>query len=124
LVEGKTLHHLGFKRGVSVLRDRLALGEVLFAGAPEGMALFKFIDDRAREFLNGGRLKRIYFDITNMDTLSGALGEGRFAFAELKLISEADSLFRITSFYKDGKYIRTTRAVLRRTVSKLLEGKV
>ncbi len=67
------------------------------------MAQFQFIEDKTREFLTSGRLKRVYFDITNLVTLSGSVGEGRFAFVELKLILDTDSLFRITSFYKDGK---------------------
>ena len=58
-------------------------------------------------------LKRIYFDLTNLDSLSGSLGEGRFAFVELKLISDTDTLFRITSFYKDGKSVRGAREKLR-----------
>jgi hypothetical protein len=124
LVEGKKLHHLGFKKGISALRDRLALGEVLFSGSPEGMALFPFIEDKTRAFLTSGKLKRIYFDLTNMDTLSGLLGEGRLAFLELQLISDTDALFRITSFYQDGKYIRATLAALRTIVSNLLAGKV
>src|SRR5262245_39090235 len=45
LVEGKKLHHLGFRKGVSALRDSLALGETVFRGAPDGLALFKFIED-------------------------------------------------------------------------------
>ena len=124
LVEGKKLHHLGFKRGVSALRDRLALGEILLRGAPDGAALFKFINAKTREFLTSGRLKRIYFDVTNLDTLSGSLGEGRFAFVELKLISDTGALFRITSFYKHGKYIRATLEKLHTLVSALLEDKV
>jgi hypothetical protein len=125
LVEGKKLHHLGFRKAdASELRNSLALGEVLFHGGPGGMAQFPFVENTIREFLTSGRLKRIYFDITNLDTLSGSVGEGRFAFIELKLILETDALFRITSFYKDGKYIRAPREKLRTMVSKLLEGKV
>jgi hypothetical protein len=125
LVEGKKLHHLGFQKAdASALRNSLALGEVLFHGGPGGMAQFSFVEDTIREFLTSGRPKRIYFDITNLDTLSGSVGEGRFAFFELKLILETDALFRITSFYKDGRYIRTTREKMRTRVSNLLEGKV
>lgn len=125
LVERKKLHHLGFIRAeVSSLRNSLALGELLFHEGPGGMAQFKFIEDKTREFLTGGRLKRIYFDLTNLDTLSGAVNEGRFAFVELKLILDTETLFRITSFYKDGKYLRMTLEGIRRIVSKLLEGKV
>jgi hypothetical protein len=87
LVERKKLHHLGFlKADVSSLRNSLALGELLFHGGPGGMAQFQFIEDKTRQFLTSGRLKRIYFDITNLDMLSGSVGEGRFAFIELKLI--------------------------------------
>jgi hypothetical protein len=125
LVEGKKLPHLGFRKAdASALRNNLALGEILFHGGPGGMAQFQFIEDKTREFLTRGRLKRIYFDITNLDSLSGAVGEGRFAFIELKLTSDIDALFRITSLYKDGKYIRTTRDKMRAIVSELLEGKV
>jgi hypothetical protein len=125
LVEGKRLHHLGFRKAdASALRNRLALGETLFQGGPGGMAQFPFIENRTRGFLTSGRLKRIYFDITNLDTLSGAVGEGRFAFYELKLIADNDPLFRITSFYKNGRYVRTTHAKLRTMISLLLEGKV
>lgn len=124
LVEGKKLHHLGYvKAGASVLRNSLALGEILFRDSPEGIALFQFIEDKLREFLTSGRLKRIYFDTTNMDTLSGTIGEGRFAFVELKLIYESDALFRITSFYRGGRYIRTTREKMRGIVRQLLQGK-
>jgi hypothetical protein len=125
LVEGKKLHHLGFRKAdASAVRNSLALGEILFRGGPGGMAQFLFIESKTREFLTSGRLKRIYFDITNMNTLSGAVGEGRFAFIELKLILDSDALFRITSFYKDGKYIRTKRTKMRKRITKLLEGKV
>ena len=125
LVEAKKLHHLGFRKAdASGLRNSLALGEFLFHDGPGGMAQFSFIENKIREFLTSGRLKRIYFDITNLDKLSGSIGEGRFAFVELKLILETDSLFRITSFYKDGKYIRTTREKRRTMISKLLQGKV
>jgi hypothetical protein len=96
----------------------------LLRGAPDGAALFQFITDKTRAFLTSGRLKRIYFDVTNLDTLSGSLGERRFAFVELKLISDTDSLFRITSFYEHGKYIRATREKLRALVSALLDEKV
>jgi hypothetical protein len=125
LVERKKLHHLGFmKADAPSLRNSLALGELLFHGGPGGMAQFQFIEDKTRQFLTSGRLKRVYFDITNLDTLSGSVGEGRFAFVELKLILDTDSLFRITSFYKDGKYIRTTLEKMRTIVSTLLEGKI
>jgi hypothetical protein len=125
LVEGKRLHHLGFRKAdAPALRNKLALGEVLFHGGPGGLAQFQFIEDESRRFLTTGKLKRLYFDITNMDTLSGSVGEGRFAFIELKMILETENLFRITSFYKDGKYIRTTHDKSRLMVSKLLEGKV
>lgn len=125
LVEGKKLRHLGFRKSdASTLRNNLALGEFLFHGGPGGMAQFPFIENKIREFLTSGRLKRIYFDITNLEKLSGSIGEGRFAFFELKIILETDSLFRIASFYKDGQYIRTTREMMRTLVSKLLEGKV
>lgn len=125
LVEGKRLHHLGFRKAdASALRNKLALGEVLFHGGPGGLAQFPFIEGESRKFLTERKLKRLYFDITNMDTLSGTLGEGRFAFIELKMILDNENLFRITSFYKDGKYIRTTREKMRLMISKLLEGKV
>ena len=125
LVEGKKLHHLGFKKaGASALRNNLALGEILFQGGPGGLDQFQFIEGEIRRFLTSGRLKRVYFDITNMDTLSGLLGEGRFSFIELKIISDIEDLFRITSFYKDGKFIRTSRDKMRMLVHKLLEGKV
>lgn len=125
LVEGKKLPHLGFvKADAPALRNSLAFGGILFHAGPGGMAQFQFIEDKIREFLTSGKLKRIYFDITNMDMLSGTVGEGRFAFVELKLISDTDSLFRITTFYKDGKYVRTTRERMRAIVSQLLEGKV
>jgi hypothetical protein len=124
-VEGKKLPHLGFRKAdASALRNSLALGEVLFHGGPGEMAQFPFVENTIREFLTSGSLKRIYFDITNLDTLSGSVGEGRFAFVELKLILETDTLFRITSFYKNGKFIRTTREKMRTIISKLLEGKV
>jgi hypothetical protein len=58
-----------------------------------------------------------------MDILSGKIGEGRFAFVELKLILETAALFRITSFYKEGKYLRTSLEARRRMISNLLEGK-
>jgi hypothetical protein len=58
------------------------------------------------------------------DVLTGSLGEGRFAFVELKLISDTPALFRITSFYKDGKYIRATLSMRYLIVSKILQGKV
>jgi len=125
LVEGKRLPHLGFRKAdASVLRNDLALGELLFHGGPGGMAQFQFIEEKTQEFLTSGRLKRIYFDLTNLDTLSGLVGEGRFAFVELKLIFDSGTLFRITSFYKDGTYIRTTHEKMRTIVAKLLEGKV
>jgi hypothetical protein len=125
LVEGKRLHHLGFRKAdASPLRNKLALGEVLFQGGPGGLAQIQFIEDESRKSLMKAKLKRLYFDLTNMDTLSGTLGEGRFAFIELKMIFENEALFRITSFYKNGKYIRVTREKLRLMVSELLEGKV
>lgn len=109
LVEGKKLHHLGYKRAdATPLRNRLALGELLFADGPGGLEQFGFIEERTRDFLTRGSLSRIYFDVTNMDSLSGKLGKGRFAFAELKLILENDHLFRIAAFYLRGKHIRAT----------------
>ncbi len=125
LVEGKKLHHLGYQReDASELRNRLALGDILFHDGPDGMEQFEFIDHETRHFLTSGNLQRIYFDITNMDTLSGKIGEGRFAFVELKLILDNASLFRITSFYLEGKYIRTTLKKRQRLISTLLEDKV
>jgi hypothetical protein len=125
LVEGKKLYHLGYKReDASPLRNSLALGELLFRDGPEGMEQFEFIDQKTRHFLTSGNLQRIYFDITNMDTMSGKIGEGRFAFVELKFILDNEALFRITSFYLEGKYIRTTLEARRRLLSKLLENKV
>jgi hypothetical protein len=125
LVEGKKLYHLGYKsEDASPLRNSLALGELLFCDGPGEMEQFEFIVQKTRKFLTSGNLKRIYFDITNMDTLSGKIGEGRFAFVELKLILDNAELFQITSFYLEGKYIRTTLEAQRRIVSKLLEDKV
>lgn len=125
LVEGKKLPHLGYTRDdVSGLRNSLALGEILFHDGPGGIEQFEFIDNKTREFLTSGRLRRIYFDITNMDVLSGKIGGARFAFIELKLIMNTDALFRITSFYKEGRYIRMPLEARRNFISKLLENRV
>ena len=125
LVEGKRLPHLGFTRAdASPLRNALAPGDVVFRGGPGAMERFPFIDEKTREFLASGRLKRIYFDVTNMDILSGTVGEGRFAFVELKLIAENDDFFLVTSFYKAGKFVRASRETMRTMVFQLLDGKV
>ena len=104
LVDGKRLHHLAEPDSArNALRDRLAIGHVVFAGRPRAVAEFSaFIKDKTATFLNSETLRRISFDLTNIRNLAGGLGEGYFAIFELKLVMGSDTLFGKTSFYEDG----------------------
>ncbi len=117
LVERKKLPHLGHPVGHSPVRDRLALGPVVFAGAPDAAAdlagYLAFIERRTNEYLKGDHLRRISFDITRMAGLTGRLGDGFFAVRELAFVLTNDDLFRKTSWYQDGRHLRMARVQLR-----------
>ena len=122
LVERKKLHHLGDPDPVrNSLRDRLAIGHTVFAGRPRGLAeLTAFIKDETARFLDKETLRRISFDLTNIETLSGGLGEGFFVIFELKRVVGSDSLFGKTSFYEAGKYLNWKRVDLRQHIDAIL----
>jgi hypothetical protein len=126
LVEAKKLHHLGdLDPKGSALRNRLALGPLVFAGRPDTSDpdFFPFIERRTREFLTSDSIVRIAFDLTSMKTLSGRLGDGYFAIFELKLVQQQEELFLKTSFYEGGKYLKKKRGDLRKHVADILVGK-
>lgn len=122
LVEGKKLHHLGEPDTIrNALRDRLALGPVVFAGRPPGLSrLSDFIMAKTATFLTNRTLHRVSFDLTNLENLSGEIGEGLFAIFELKLVVGNGDLFEKTSFYEGGKYLNWKRTRLRRRISDIL----
>ena len=117
LVERKKLPHLGHPIGRSPVRDRLALGPVVFADAPDAAAdlpgYLAFIERRTKEYLKGDHLRRTYFDVTGMARLTGRLGDGFFAVREFAFVLTEDDLFRKTSWYQDRCYLRLPRERLR-----------
>jgi hypothetical protein len=123
LVERKRLPHLGHPFGHSPVRDRLALGPVVFAGAPDAgddlVAYLAFIEGRTKEYLKGNHLRRISFDITGVARLTGRLGDGFFVVRELAFVLAEDDLFRKTSWYQDGRYLRMARGPLRNYLQSL-----
>ncbi len=124
LVEKKKLHHLGDPDPTrNALRDKLAIGHLVFARRPDPTdpAFLPFLETGIRDFMTSGRLHRIYFDITNMKTLSGSLGDGYWASFELKLIYQRAELLIITSFYQGGNYLKMKRDALKRHLADILK---
>jgi hypothetical protein len=117
LVERKNLPHLGYPLGRSQVRDGLALGRLVFAGAPDvandPRNHLAFIVRRTKEYLKGDHLHRISFDVTGMARLTGRLGNGFFVIRELTFVLAQDDLFRKTSWYENGSYLRMARMRLR-----------
>ncbi len=117
LVERKKLPHLGHPISGRPVRDRLALGPVVFADAPDPgdslAAYLAFIARRTNEYLKGNHLHRISFDVTGMDQLTGRLGDGYFAVRELAFVLADDNVFRKTSWYEHGRYLRMAGERLR-----------
>lgn len=113
LVERKKLPHLGYPLGLSLLRDRLALGSVVFAGAADagdGLADYlAFIEGRTKHYLKGDHVRRISFDVTGMARLTGRLGDGFFAVRELAFVLAEDDMFRKTSWHQDGRHLRMAK---------------
>jgi hypothetical protein len=107
LVERKQLPHLGHPAGRGSVRDRLALGPVVFADAPEASddlaAYLAFIERRTREYLKRDHLRRIFFDVTGMARLTGRLGDGYFAVREWAFVLTERDLFQKTWWYQDGR---------------------
>jgi hypothetical protein len=124
LVEKKRLPHLGDPDPArNALRDRLALGHLVFAGRPE-LPDVEFVKARILAFLAQENLRRIYFDITNIRRLSGQLGDGYFVRFELQKVLDSQRLFVITSFYESGKYLRMRKAGLGQYLDVIVENRL
>ena len=109
LVEQRRLHHLGsrMETPTSGIRDRLALGDELFQGVddfPLDQAEYEVLK-RTEEFLHSPRLRRIYFDVTNIHLASRTYripSYGYFARKELELVVVDPVLFRKSCFFENG----------------------